>query len=268
MKEFKSEVNGIKTLKDLGMQYATVSSKHKVRMAYFECPICKVAFKSIYYRPAHHCHTCRNILTKTRVNEKFSISNGTKFNKLTVLQEVEPLKTEKGSRKRYFVKCSCGKEFITTGTGLKRGRITECSSCAYQKRPQSSQLLSQEERMFTKTVVNSCKQRNITNSLTSSDYITLVTQNCHYCGTPPNNLATRLTRHNEQPIAVHGLDRIDSAEGYHLWNVVPCCTICNIMKNTLSVSKFIQHIESIYKHYFITKDLNGNYSSSTSNYTN
>lgn len=256
MEKFKSEINGIKTLKDLGMQYATTTSKHKVRMAYFECPICKTAFKSIYYRPAQHCSACRNIIAKTRVNEKFSIPDGTIFNKLTVLQEVAPLKTENGSRKRYSVKCSCGKEFITTGTSLKRGRITECSSCAYQKRPQSSQVLSQEERMFTKTILNSCKQRNITNSLTSSDYITLATQNCHYCGTPPNNLAPRLTRHNEQPIAVHGLDRIDSTKGYHLGNVVPCCTICNIMKNALTVSDFLKHIELIYKHNFTAKDLN------------
>ena len=171
---FKTEVNGVKTLADLGMQYATETSKHRVRMAYFECALCKAAYKSIYYRPAKHCKTCQNILQKTKVNEKFSIPIGTVFSRLTVLEETAPKLIEGGgSRKCYKVRCECGKTFITIGTSLKHKRVTECSSCAYQKRPQSTKRLTQEERMFTKAIVDRCKAHNIPYSITAADYITI-----------------------------------------------------------------------------------------------
>ena len=246
MYEFKSEVNGVKTLKDLGMQYATDTSKHKVRMAYFECPICKSAFKSVYYRPAKHCKSCQNMLQKAKVNEKFSIPTGTIFKRLTVLEETTSQPTPNGgSRKCYKVRCECGKEFVTVGTRLKHGRITECSSCARQKRPQSTKQQTQEERMFVKTVVNRCKAKGISYDITAATYIAIATKPCHYCGTLPVTKGKQLTRHGEIPIPVNGLDRIDSSLGYTFNNIVPCCSICNIMKSNLSLEKFTEHIKQI-----------------------
>ncbi len=53
---------------------------------------------------------------------------------------------------------------------------------------------------------------------------------CHYC--------------NEQLDTVR-FDRINSNLGYLKDNVVPCCAICNLMKNDLSTFQFYQHIEQI-----------------------
>ena len=248
MKEFKTEINGIKAIKDLGMQYATETSASKVRMAYFECKDCGAAYKSVYYRPATRCKHCTNSHLKAKVNTKFKIADGTIFTNLIVVKEVDPIKSDNNaSRKCYEVKCTCGNYFITTGTGLRLGRITECSSCACKKRPQSTRKYAQEERMFKKAIEASAKSRNIPWDLTVEDYINIATKHCYYCGTEPVP-STYLTRKDETPIPVNGLDRQDNSLGYTLSNVVSCCSICNSMKNTMSVKSFLLHINKIMAH--------------------
>ena len=245
MQEFKPEINGVKTLKDLGMLYATENSKHKVRMAYFECPDCGIAFKSVYYRPASRCSHCSNSHIKVKTNSKFKITDGTIFSRLTVLREVEPLKSaQNASRKRYEVACECGNIFVTTGTALRIGKATECVSCACKKRPQSTPIYTQEERMFKKVVQASAKARGIECTITVEDYINTATKNCHYCGASPVPI-DYLTRKEEIPIPVNGIDRQDSSLGYILNNIVPCCRTCNTMKNDLTVENFLQHTQRI-----------------------
>ena len=42
-----------------------------------------------------------------------------------------------------------------------------------------------------------------------------------------------------------GLDRIDSDLGYQLGNIVPCCGVCNMMKNNLSYDEFFKKVYQI-----------------------
>lgn len=60
----------------------------------------------------------------------------------------------------------------------------------------------------------------------------LFSKNCAYCNCPPDEY------HN-------GIDRIDNDHGYDCDNVVPCCTICNIIKGTLDIDIFFKRIVSI-----------------------
>ncbi len=64
-----------------------------------------------------------------------------------------------------------------------------------------------------------------------------------------------------------GLDRVDSDKGYIQGNVVPCCSICNWMKNTLTVDQFRLHLEKVNKRFqnneiridtFCTESIGGN----------
>ena len=57
--------------------------------------------------------------------------------------------------------------------------------------------------------------------------------NCCYCGA-----ATRAGRHQ-------GIDRINSARGYHLRNCRPCCGPCNYMKHTMDLSDFLARCRTI-----------------------
>jgi len=54
-------------------------------------------------------------------------------------------------------------------------------------------------------------------TLTREEYEKLRTKKCYYCS-------------GDLPIAGVGLDRLDNTQGYHLSNVVPCCTNCNKLR--------------------------------------
>jgi hypothetical protein len=59
----------------------------------------------------------------------------------------------------------------------------------------------------------------------------LILLNCSYCGGDANI----------------GIDRIDSSVPYQLGNVVPCCTICNLMKSVDSCQQFLDKCKQITK---------------------
>lgn len=83
------------------------------------------------------------------------------------------------------------------------------------------------------------------------DFVDILSANCHYC-----DAETNYTRD------FMGIDRIDNEYGYIYGNIVPCCTMCNMMKYTETYEKFIlkcDHIryyiyENISKHQKVFKD--------------
>ena len=82
---------------------------------------------------------------------------------------------------------------------------------------------------------NDCKRRNrlkrsIKMLLKFEEFSDILNKRCVYCG-------------EEQ---CKGVDRLDSDESYTVENSVPCCSICNRMKNSLTEKEFLQHIEKIY----------------------
>jgi hypothetical protein len=67
------------------------------------------------------------------------------------------------------------------------------------------------------------------------EYMKIVVLPCHYCGMQKFETGT-------------GLDRINSALGYSLNNVVPCCHFCNIMKSIFPKEMFLTAVKNIYEH--------------------
>ena len=59
----------------------------------------------------------------------------------------------------------------------------------------------------------------------------LLNSPCAYCGCDNCN----------------GIDRVDSKLGYTIGNTVPCCAICNKMKNNFTLEVFKDKISKIYK---------------------
>lgn len=72
----------------------------------------------------------------------------------------------------------------------------------------------------------------------SEEYFATMTtsKECFYCGCSPTKY---------EPL---GIDRADNIKGYTVENCLPCCWICNKMKNTLSEEQFLKAVENIYKH--------------------
>lgn len=66
--------------------------------------------------------------------------------------------------------------------------------------------------------------------LTLNDFILIVSQPCFYCG-----------ESQEQ----RGIDRWDNSKGYILTNCLSCCSICNMMKKSMTMDKFIMKVKQI-----------------------
>lgn len=65
-------------------------------------------------------------------------------------------------------------------------------------------------------------RRNYFWGLTLEDFKALATCPCSYCG--------KAAGQRSWGFHFNGLDRKDNKKGYHVRNVVPCCTACNQVK--------------------------------------
>lgn len=80
------------------------------------------------------------------------------------------------------------------------------------------------------TYIRNAAQRDFTFNLSLKRFAEIVVQKCFYCG--------MIDR-------INGIDRIDNSKHYVDDNVVACCTTCNRMKHTMSVSEFVNKCSAI-----------------------
>jgi len=74
------------------------------------------------------------------------------------------------------------------------------------------------------------RRKNLMFEFTEEQFMTFWQKPCYYCGSP---------------IQTIGLDRVDSSKGYMIDNVVPCCMVCNWMKNSLPLDIFMDQCQKI-----------------------
>jgi hypothetical protein len=84
-----------------------------------------------------------------------------------------------------------------------------------------------------KDLKRKCTTKNIQLELTSLYFRDLISRSCWYCNTPG------------EPYV--GIDRIDSEKGYLIDNCLPCCSMCNYMKNVYDRDKFLEQVKKIYE---------------------
>ena len=81
----------------------------------------------------------------------------------------------------------------------------------------------------------SSKRRGLECNITEEYYKVLMSEAiCHYCHSHIGETSG------------YALDRVDNLKGYLTDNVVPCCKLCNVMKNNLSEIDFEEHIIKIF----------------------
>lgn len=89
-------------------------------------------------------------------------------------------------------------------------------------------------------------------NLTYDEFISLVKQDCFYCGEKPRPASLDLLKKRgntkEPTFYYNGIDRIDPSGDYDLENCVPCCPRCNYMKHTSTQQDFYSQIVKIYNH--------------------
>lgn len=189
-----------------------------------------------------------------KVNQKLSIMKeetlkryiGRQFGVITVLDiDHETYDKEKQVKRTYFkVHCNrCGKDsvlradaLIISGRNGKQERKS-CKLCYADLQREIADKKYASTRHFRRrlgSIKGNAKCRGFDFNLTEEQTEELINKPCFYCG----------QEHSD------GIDRLDSSKPYTIDNCVPCCFVCNRMKNKYPLNLFLEKVEKIYNlHY-------------------
>ena len=125
-----------------------------------------------------------------------------------------------------------------------------CMKAWRDKNPEKTKQINEDKKINIEKSFNTYKisanSKNLLFELTKEEFIEICSKECFYCG-------------DIQDKGFNGIDRIDCKGNYVKDNIVPCCEICNWMKNTLNQEVFFNRIKHIMtKNKFITDSLYNN----------
>lgn len=166
---------------------------------------------------------------------------GQRFGKLTVMYRV--VKGEGRKKQAYwYCVCDCGGESTPAGHTLtKENGVTSCGC----NRSQTVAGESSKVALYAR-YRSDAKRRDISFELTEEQFLTLVVQECHYCGSSLQNKVDN--KQLKGSFKYTGIDRINSDIGYREDNCIPCCKICNRAKNSMPYEEFMEWIHSLVQH--------------------
>lgn len=145
----------------------------------------------------------------------------------------------------YLIQCkTCGEIFSRKKDCIHHFENLKCKNCIHNRYGKCLNTLLYNVFIHYK---NNAKQRNIKWNLSEEEFKDIITQPCTYCGESPNIIKT--TSYKDKYEKINGIDRIDSNKDYSKNNCVPCCQMCNIMKNKFSKEDFIKKVKLIYNNY-------------------
>jgi len=170
---------------------------------------------------------------------------GQKFNRLYAIKKIK-----KDGRCWYWCKCDCGNEKLIAGWRLKSGYTKSCGC-----RQREIDLWRNKDKRLSPGLSNArsviayykrnAERRKIKFSLSETECIDILKQNCFYCGRKPFSIQHK--KNTWGKFVFSGIDRIDNTKSYETGNVVPCCKDCNTMKKSHSYKEFINIITLIYR---------------------
>ena len=153
--------------------------------------------------------------------------------------------SDKRHRKYWVCRCECGKEIITHTGSLRSGNTKSCGCLATELR--KARRISPQHSDVTAVMLGykrHAKGRGYAWNLTRQQVQAVIFRPCHYCGAEPGNVKT--TKNSLSPLRYSGIDRVDNTRGYEAGNVVPCCTVCNRAKGTMSTTEFAAWAERLH----------------------
>ena len=206
-----------------------------------ECPVCHKGMMYRYEATAARAEEHKSICKAcSNSNKKLIDVLGQRFGLLVVTHPVT-----RGVRSHWACKCDCGNmKEILGSSHLRNGNITSCGCLQHAIKVHPSSYIF---RMYQQAARRSGREF----ALTQAAVREIISQDCEYCGEPPFATMPSMPKKATQThldFRWNGIDRIDSSKGYFPGNVVPCCTVCNIMKLDHSHAGFIAHIEHILAH--------------------
>lgn len=206
-----------------------------------------------------HCNTCGNTKllrpstlayqwrTRGRVSCKSCSRTrdytGTRYGYLVC---TEPTKQEGTSGEfKWKMQCDCGREVTrvpsTQKRNMKQGRAPSCGCIANGR----NYVLGDYQSWWT-CYKRSAFSRQLEWDLLPEEFTKIILQPCNYCGHIDTHSIKSPTRYRGAEI--NGMDRVDNTQGYNPDNCVPCCTICNKAKNSLSLEDWNAWLDRITSH--------------------
>ena len=157
------------------------------------------------------CKECKSGLNHARVQKRWE-----------VMQQQKP-ETKRCSHCHQEKPAS---EFYNNANAWDGTRLSQqCKECMRQ-RSRAGRLPTLRARWYS----YSSDSRGVGFSLSRDQFVSFWQKPCHYCG---------------GVITTIGLDRVDNAVGYTMDNVVSCCEVCNVIKNTIPVDAWLAHLRRI-----------------------
>jgi len=160
---------------------------------------------------------------------------GNRFGKLVIIRQdgihAKPCGT---TERKWLCQCDCGNFVTVLGHNLKSGNTKSCGCIPKQnKLPNNEGVINQIILQYKRHA----KDRNLSWNLTYEQVAKIIQEPCHYCGAVKSNRL--ITKSCKEGYDYNGIDRVDSAVGYEIENVVSCCKICNYAKSNINKKDFI-----------------------------
>lgn len=178
---------------------------------------------------------------------------GKRFGSLVVIGRAPSYRTKSTLITMWVARCACGRERDVMGSNVKRGAIQTCgdAQCPFHQSAVTQWWKGDPAghsgfKWACSLYRLQSRRRKLEFGLSISDLRQLFSGHCFYCDAPPSNVARANSKHGV--FLYSGIDRVDSKAGYVPSNVRSCCWKCNCMKNVLSETDFIAHLNRIVSH--------------------
>lgn len=160
---------------------------------------------------------------------------------LTVVSEVYSVRKSTLSTQRCVdCLCECGNTAQVSVSHLASGKAKSCGCLSKAVLESDISKCEAGFRAVLRVYKYSAKERGLDFSLSEDCFRDITQSECTYCGEKPSQFQTRFSE-----FKYNGIDRVDNSLGYVEGNCVPCCKLCNRMKDVLSVDDFKDHIRTI-----------------------
>ena len=174
---------------------------------------------------------------------------GKRFDQLLVIAPAENISPKQTA---WLCKCECGVEKVIATQTLREGKVHSCGhdlgdliSLSNRRRALPGDLAA--IRQLIRWYKRSARDRGLVFSISLSEFRTLTSQPCFYCGCPPNKLITNPS--GSSKYLYNGIDRKDNTVGYLLENCIPCCHTHNMMRRDMSQEDFVAACRQVASHF-------------------
>ncbi len=199
-------------------------------------------------------------MTKHTFPSKIGVRRG----KLIIVENIIPSQGKKNRGGLWKALCDCGKEKQVKGHDFKPTRGPQSCGCAVLEQIAQGGKTRRRYGESTINIAYACHKYNAEEDgrqpLERADWDKIVFRPCYYCGGKDvKNKAHHFVKKNtflhlsteeldRFKVEMNGVDRVDSTKGYELENCLPCCGMCNKMKNSYPQQLFIDRVKQVYRH--------------------